>query len=807
MKLDRRGFIKFMAGGALGTFLSPIPWKLIDDVAIWTQNWPWVPNPPRGETLYRNTITPFAYNGSGVTVRMVDGAEGRRAIRLCGTPDNPLNHGTLGPMDTSGLQYRYNQAIRVPSPMKFDGKTYRPISWEDALGLLVEKLQTLRSEGRPESVAVIAGPGRNTINEMLERFLRAYGSPNYLTMPGAVQTDAQVLKLMFGARGTMGYDLEHADYLVSFGCGFLEGWGSQQALSAFRRLRESNPDGLSKVIQVATNCSITSTQADEWLAVAPGTEGALALGMAHVILKDDLANRSFLEGNAFGLSGGMDSMGTPFAGFRKWVLNEYGPDRVSEITGVPADRIVQAAWGLARSKRGLALPGRGKGTMPGSLYEFMAVHSLNALVGAVNRTGGVGPVSEPPWTPWPRLDLDGVAERGLGRARVDQAGAFYPFAESLLNAYAQAVLDQKESPVELLLLHGCNPSHNAPNAKEFNRALDKAPFVVCFSPYWSETALRADLILPDHAFLERFEDGIPCGGVPYPAYVVGAPLFPPMLDTRASGDVVLRTAKALGGSLGAAFPWSTYEEVIRYRAEGIYRSQKGLISEPGTLGNPETKGFAGFAEFWKNLTAHGCWYDPDQRIGKTSMAFDTPSGKFEFYSNRIRGRVRDRGEDAFRKDLKVSAAGEMVCMAHYEEVSPVGDPRAFPLLMMPEEPAYTHESEVPSSPYMTKIWPDTLLKGKHLVVHLNPETASEYRLKEGDLAVMESLSGSAEVRVHLFHGVRPGVVVMAEGFGHTAFDEYIKGKGSNTREMTTVCTDPLSGMPLWWGTRVKIWKA
>jgi anaerobic selenocysteine-containing dehydrogenase len=111
-----------------------------------------------------------------------------------------------------------------------------------------------------------------------------------------------------------------------------------------------------------------------------------------------------------------------------------------------------------------------------------------------------------------------------------------------------------------------------------------------------------------------------------------------------------------------------------------------------------------------------------------------------------------------------------------------------------------------SAPFMTKIFPETLLLGKDLFVHLNPRTAAEMKLMEGDRVLVRAAQGKFKARIHLFEGVRPGILAVPEGFGHTGFDRFMEGKGSNVRDIVDVQSDPLSGLPLWWGTRVNVLK-
>ncbi len=796
MNLDRRGFIKFLVGGAVGVVFSPVPWKLMDDVAIWTQNWPWVPNPPKGENSFRNTVSPFGYRGSGLSVRLVDE---KRAITLKGAEGNPLNRGGLGPVDVSALQYHYHKSIRVKGPMLLKNGKHEAVSWDEAMNLLASKLKELRDQGAGEKVAMINGAQPGTMTDLMKRFMTAYGSPNYLSMPCAYDTEELIVRNMFGADGTLGYDLENADYVISFGCGLLEGWGSHRSLLAYKKWYEESDPYPTVIVQVDTNASTTSSHARRWVAVAPGTEGALALGLAHVIVKEELYNKSFVSSRTFGFDDGRDAQGRSFKGFRDVVLHDYTPEAVSHITGVPAMQIVDLAREFALAKKPLALAGKGKGNMPGMLGEFMAIHSLNALVGSVNRSGGLGPVPAPPLTAWPGVALDGAAERALNKERIDGAGTRYPLATSLLNRFSEVVAEEETSPVELLMVYRANPAYFAPSGKAFKEAMRKIPFVVSFSSYWDETTELAHLVLPEHSFMERWEDGTTPAGVPFPVYVLGNPVFAPMFDTKQTGDVILQTAKTLGGSVASSFKWDDYESLLKFRVRGIYEKQKGLIGEPGALEGGKGKGFAGPDKLWEELTAYGCWFDPEDAVGSGS------TDKFRFYAAGLRTRLDQAGRHEEGQDSH--GKNEPVYVAQFNEVHIPGDPEIYPLLLMPEDLAYVYEGEVPSAPYLTKVWPNTLLKGKYSVVQINPATAEDLHLREGDLVLMESDRGGAEVLVHLFHGVRPGVVAMAEGFGHTAFDGYIKDKGSNTRDLTVVNADPLSGLPQWWGTRVNLTKA
>ena len=104
--------------------------------------------------------------------------------------------------------------------------------------------------------------------------------------------------------------------------------------------------------------------------------------------------------------------------------------------------------------------------------------------------------------PWPLcliLEPDVSAKDALAEGRMDKAGSsIYPFSQSLLNNLADSILKASESPIDTILVFSSNPAFTIPDGGDFRKALEKIPFIVSFSPYRDETALMADLILPDH---------------------------------------------------------------------------------------------------------------------------------------------------------------------------------------------------------------------------------------------------------------------------------------------------------------------
>ena len=754
MKVCRRSFLSLVIGGAAGTTLSPLPWKLMDDSSIWTQMWPWTPVPEDGEVSYVNTVCSLCPGGCGITVRKVN----ERAIKIEGMKGYPVNNGGVCLLGLSGLQLLYGPT-RVKTPLKRVGARgegrWEKISWEDAISEVVKKLADLRSKGLSHTVGCISGSDRGTVAHLLGRFLTTYGSPNFIRTPSMQDSYEQTMHFMHGVQASAGFDVENADFILSFGSGLIEGWGSPVRMFKVNSALKNK----GKLVQVEPRLSNTAAKSDKWIPINPGTEAALALGLAHVIIKESLYNHDFVNNYSFGFDDWTDNRGTSNKGFKKLVLDEYGPDNVAEITGISGSTIISLARSFARASKPLAVCGRGQGNTPGGLSEFMAVHALNALVGNINKKGGVWAVPDPDYIRWPEVEMDINAAKGMRANRIDGAGGkTYPDSRYLLNRFPEAINSGKEYPMEALFVVGANPVYTISDSKAVRQAFDKIPFVVSFSSYMDETAANADLILPNHVFLERYEDVPMPAGLQKPVVGFSKPVVKPQFNTRHVGDVIIQIAKSFGGVIADAFPWDNYEACL----------QK-------TLGNK-----------WNTLNEEGFWLDSNFKAPGWKGAFNTPSRKFEFFPKTLSA----KSKNPFQK---------------FSPVEPEGDEGRFPLILIPYDYMRLASGFIGDPPFAIKTVEDTVLKGDDILVEVNPKSGRGFR--EGDQAILSTPKGAVKVRVHLFDGIMPGLVAMPRGLGHTAYDEYLADKGINFNELIGPVEDPASGLDAAWGIRAKLTRA
>ncbi len=738
MKVDRRSFLALGVGGAAGTALSPLPWKLTDDLSIWSQRWPWVPVPEDGEIHFEKSTCTLCPGGCGIDVRMIND----RPVKIEGQKRHPINRGGTCLLGAAGLQFLYGPS-RVRSPLQRVGKRgqgkWAPISWDAALAIVSKKLTALRADGRPQALACIAGKNRGTVPALLKRFLKAYGSPNFIGPSSASDSLESAANLMTGHTGPVGFDLEAADYVVSFGCGLLDGWGSP--VHTFQAVSHRGQRG-AELVQIDFRLSNTAAAADRWVPVNPGTESVLALGMAHVIIADSLYDPGFVTEFASG-----------FDAFKHLVMTHYPLDTVAGITGVSVAAIKELATRFGQAKRPLALFGRGRGLTAGTLSEAMAIVALNALTGRINREGGLWLLPDASGGQWPELPMDAVAAKGFGALRLDGVKNDAIGIRSLPARFFKSISDGSADGPDILLAAGANPAYTQHDTAAVQKALAGIPFIVSFSSFFDETTQQADLILPNHTFLERFEDVPAPAGFHRPYVGLTRPVVSPQHDTRHLGDTVMALARRLKGPVGAAFQWQDYHACLQETMAGR----------------------------WRDMAADGHWMDTAFSPSSWKDAFKTGSGRFEFNGG--------SPSPALWQAVSLDAGGKS------------GD---FPLLLVPYDSMRLSSGNIANPPFVTKIVADTVLVHSDIFVAVNPETAGQYKLGEGSAAVLSTPKGQAAVRIHLSERIKPGILAMPTGLGHTAFDDYLAGKGVNVNQLIGPMEDPVSGFDAAWGIRAKV---
>ncbi len=560
MKIDRRSFLGLGLGAAAGIALSPVGVKLTDDSSIWTQNWPWTPVPEDGEITYDRSVCSLCPGACGISVKKING----RPVKIEGLDDYPINNGGVCLHGISGLQYLYDPA-RIKTPLKKNGNKFEKISWNEAISLVAQTLGKIRESGTPESLGLITGADSGSMAQLFARFMDAFGSPNTYTMPSLESNLALTAAALHRADQSLGFDLEHSDFILSFGAALIEGWGSPVACiqaNAERRERKA------KLVQVDYRLSNTANAADKIIAVKPGTEAELALGLCAVLLTktQDSSGRLFGDVNKFA--------------FASMVVKEYTPAKVEAITGVKATDIEALAMEFIKAKAPVAVPGKGRGDVGQSLREFAAVQTLNALAGRLNKEGGVFVMGPAGYLNFPENVMDDAAEKGAGKEKL--AGSVNELVDTL----------EKNGGLSALFIYNANPCYVLNNPEKVKAAMDKVGFKVSFSSFMDETTLRSDVILPASIFLERLEDVVSGAGLAKRVVGLCRPMVKPVFDTKHPGDALILLARAMGHSIAQSFAWESYDACLGEVAEKIWDTLSGdgyiVIDDKPPVGTPAT---------------------------------------------------------------------------------------------------------------------------------------------------------------------------------------------------------------------------
>ena len=284
-----------------------------------------------------------------------------------------------------------------------------------------------------------------------------------------------------------------------------------------------------------------------------------------------------------------------------------------------------------------------------------------------------------------------------------------------LVALTQAMTDGK---VAVLFVHGANPAYAAPAGLDFAAALAKVPFKVSFSRFFDETTMAADLILPDHDPLEQWNEYEPRAGV----YLLLQPTMEPVFATRQTGDVLLQVAQHLGGRMKQRFSAATYKDYLQADWQQVQRA----------VGNHDP-----FDTFWTDsLERGGVWSD-------------------------------------FRRHGAALAPGAMRVSAN-----PPAPPQGrFTLITYPSSAFY--DGRGANRPWLQEL-PDPVTKLTwDTWVELHPDTAARLGIAEGDIVLVSGDAGTVRAVAFFYPGVRPDVLAMPLGQGHTAYGRYAKDRGSN----------------------------
>ncbi|HVH09272.1 MAG TPA: molybdopterin-dependent oxidoreductase [Gemmatimonadales bacterium] len=355
--MDRRRFLTVLgasggAAAAAGCDIRPEPTEHLVPYTVPPEN-----QVPGIATYYATTCRECAA-GCGLHAKVREG----RVIKLEGNPDSPINQGRLCSRGQAALQGLYNPD-RLTRPMARgpDGH-WHELPWADAIARLESNLKAARGKG----IVALTGLETGAFGDLVRTWAAAVGGRHVTYEPFAFEALREGNRLAFGTATIPSYDFAGARYIISFGADFMETWLSPVGYQlGFTRAHafDAGRDGgaMAKFVYVGPRLALTGMSADEWIAAAPGTEGMLALALAHVIVRERLAP---LPADVPRVRAALDA---------------HAPEQVSATVGIDAGAITRLAREFAASKSGLAVAGGVAAQYPNGA-EIVAVINTSRMV-------------------------------------------------------------------------------------------------------------------------------------------------------------------------------------------------------------------------------------------------------------------------------------------------------------------------------------------------------------------------------------------------------------------------------------------
>jgi anaerobic selenocysteine-containing dehydrogenase len=704
-----------------------------------------------------------------------------RVIDIVGEERDPVQAGGLCVKAGMMSQILYSPH-RIKSPLKRvagekgskDSK-FEAISWDEALEIIARKFLQLRDAGEARAIAnKTSGRLPRGTGSLIGRFFTLLGSPND-TDVGPVCNDAggDALAATFGMGNfTNGYGVDPATGKEDLGSSrFFLFLGTNQAEThpvTFSYLLRSREKSGAKLVVVDPRLTPTGAQADVWLAPKPHTDLALALGMLHYIVMQNLYDRAFVERWVLG-----------FDELKKHLTEKaYTPQWAAQMTGVPVETITQLAHDYATAKPAAIFCNAGISHQLGAFDTYRVLTFLAAVTGNVGVPGGGCNFMH---NTWPGdLRLPPIKGQTPKKDVALPVGPDY-FAESVLNA----------KPYALKAIVTCgNPLLASANSKKVAEAYKRLEFYVYTGLFPEESAYYADVILPacsglemETVYMRRDDRAIRWQHQAVERVSLSKPDWEIWIDlAHAMARLDTKNPPTYWTD---AFPveWKEYRklwaEFVAHTPAMAGMTQQRLESRAEPLRWPcPTAEHPGVSTLYLD---HPSWYQAAEALDPANKGkrFLTPSGKIEIFTTELEKELAHAGHaaiPAFYTHPEVTGSNSTVTYATEFVKNPI-NPQAltphvtlgaiaanplhaqYPLMGMIGRPSVVHFSSVTQ-------WTQT---GKQLngirLVQIHPSAARRAGIADGVEIVVESPRGSVKGTALLWDGIREDTIFVPNTFG------------------------------------------
>lgn len=722
--------------------------------------------------------------------------------------------GAICPKGNAGIMQLYDPD-RVKKPLKRGNKDKTPgadpqwqeISWDQALDEIAAKMRALRDGGEAHKLLWMSED--HSFTHIQGDFCKLFGSPNYSNHSNLCDVARKASFLTVAGDDRPLADFIQSKYILLFG------WNPTSAIKwvYLPRIITRAVERGARLVVVDPYLSDTAAKAHEWVSIRPGTDGALALAMAHVIIRDRLHDADFVA-----------KWTTGFDEFSAYVKDKT-PAWAEHITSVSARVIERLAHEFATTQPAIADAWSGPGQHSNGVQGGRAIAALAALTGGYDRPGTLI-FPDKRGNKHIEFQVDDATAASLKQPRFDELNK-YPLGHKS-GVYCQMFenLAENKGPYQpkMMMCVFQNPMMSIPGSASVAKALGKLETLVVIDTMLSETAQLADYVLPGTTYLERYD--LNTHWVTWPALGLRQPVVKPLFGQPAEYE----TVAALGRRLGlktkegkeffkiGALSGQPIENLTEWYEDNLSKELKEgapgmtlaeLKKLPGAVW-VDKKGtrYEKYAEEIPAAKLATYTFDGDpnaegavlldkpkdkggKRVGtviggKAVRGFFTPSGKVELFAKSL---AEKKGAD-----------GKSV------NPLPVYEPRdwlpssEFPLYLINwKEASHTH-TRTQNNAWLLDIKPTNPLV-------INPDTATKYGVADGDEVSVESEYGKVLAKVKTSRRMHPEVVGLQHGFGHTALGKQAKDRGTSDALLRPTKADRLSGMALHKEACVKVYKA
>jgi anaerobic selenocysteine-containing dehydrogenase len=641
------------------------------------------------DTKVVKSLCHMCSSGCGIDAHVENG----RLVRVTARKEYPVNRLCVKAQAIPDWLY---SPERITHPMRKVDGTWRRISWDEAFDIISDSLASIKENYGAKALVVHLGEPMISTDapRLAARFCSLYGTPNYTT--GA--------SLCFAAR-EIGHGLTLGKRMSPLfpsyentRCVVVWGYNPEQSRVGEEASILSAQKRGAKLIVVDPRATPLAKMADIHIQIRPGTDCALALGLLNVIIAEELYDRKFVKKWTFGF----DKLSEH--------VKQYPPERVEEITLVPAKKIVQFARMYATNKPATISQGVALDHCANGVQNSRAISILIAITGNLDVIGG-----DIYYSPLRQTSL-----RVKGTVSVDEAiGARYPIfdkftGETSAMPVADAIITGEPYPVKALIVQGCNPALTWPDSNKVREAFQKLDLLVVSDLFMTETAKLADIFLPATAFPERkiLKDYVYEG---LPLITLSNKVVEPPADCLEDWQVWSELGKRMG--YADYFSWRSADELLAYLLEPSGITLEQLEQNLGGI----------------------LYHRLDRQRKYEEEGLDTPSGKVEIFS-------------------QIMADYRYDPLPTFTEPQPGAVAESYPFILITgtRVNAFTH-SRYRNIARLRKLVPQPW-------VEINPAPAKNFGIADGDEVVVESAKGSIKLQARITPDIHPKVLSLQHGW-------------------------------------------